>query len=167
MPMGAKACSCIAGQTVQDAFEGSDAIFTGTVRAITDPNTSGLYQSGADPVSVDIAVGEVFKGDVEEVQRVVTAADSAACGFSFAEGESYLVFATKPWEESADVGTARYQVDLCSMTQLLDGAGETLDELGEIATPSDPLPPSEAEDSPLLTLMQRLIDLLKELIAKL
>lgn len=95
----AVACSCAA---VSDARyrRAADAVFAGTVVAISDPNP-GPGVSSADPITFTFAVERVAKGATDIQQEVVSARDSASCGCDFAQGGRYVVYATR------DGGTLR------------------------------------------------------------
>jgi hypothetical protein len=73
---------------------------------------------------VTVRVKEVWKGEVTEEVQVHTAGSSAACGYSFAKGSVYLIYAVR---DEADP----LRVSLCSRTALLDDAKEDLDSLGK------------------------------------
>lgn len=85
------ACSCAGPIEPKDAAERVDAVFVGVVREIDRPG--GLIVSSADEVRVTIEVSAVHKGDVPATVQVSTVRSSASCGYEFAEGERYLVFA--------------------------------------------------------------------------
>jgi hypothetical protein len=89
-PGSACACSCVE-QTDAEAFEGADAVFTGT---LTRSDEGGfLSGSSTDPTTLEFAVDQVYKGDVAEVQGILTSASEASCGWEPPVGEEYVVFA--------------------------------------------------------------------------
>ena len=88
------ACSCLAypadeAEAAAMAYPKADAVFVGKVTAVKTgvPGMSRFHKVHFD---VDTAV----KGVDDDLPLVVsTAASSAACGYPFRKGETYLVFA--------------------------------------------------------------------------
>lgn len=109
----AGACSC-AGLDDDAGFAEADAVFLGAVEQIYDARSG----SSANPEVVVFQVSDVFKGTVTQSQGVVTAADSASCGYDFVAGGVYVVFGDTG--AALDDGTAFYETELCSGTRLLD-----------------------------------------------
>lgn len=72
----------------------ADAVFAGTVIAISDPNP-GPVRSSADPITFTFAVERSGKGAAAASQDVVSARDGASCGCDFVNGGHYLVYATR------------------------------------------------------------------------
>jgi hypothetical protein len=72
---------------------------------------------------VRFEIEDVWKGTVEESAIVLTPRASAACGYSFAEGEAYLVYANGQGQ--------RLRTGLCSGTKPLSEARADLAILGE------------------------------------
>jgi hypothetical protein len=85
----AAACSCV-GLTEREALASADAAFVGIV---TDVERPARPTSSLAAVTASFVVESVFKGDVAADQQVVTALESASCGFNFESGIRYLVFA--------------------------------------------------------------------------
>ena len=114
--------------------------FEGRVLAI-----SALVETPIPHREVTFAVVRAWKG-IESVERMVvmTAADSAACGYGFAPDTSYLVFARAtdgaPW------------TSLCSGTKAMAEAGDDVTVLGMGQTPvdpkADPLPKEPKDEAP-------------------
>lgn len=121
----AAACSCMQ-QSQEDAAQNATAIFEGRVTRIEDPQ--------GEP-KVHFQVVRSFKGPSQEELVVRTGNSSAACGYGFEQGKSYLVYAS---ETDAVLSTS-----LCSRTQPIGSAGEDLDKLGLGVTPFDPGPGSD------------------------
>ncbi len=119
------ACKC-AGHSVSDALAEATAVFEGHVVSIED------FSEGSEPVvakkKVTLSVVRVWK-DLEDTETVsvTTHAESAACGFHFERGESYLVYAQR-----ADAG---FTVHSCSRTRPMADASEDLAQLGGGVTP--------------------------------
>ena len=107
----AAACSCIE-ISVAEALDFSDVVFTGEALSV------GLDPDDDRAVRAVFAVSRHFKGaDVSEI-TLLTSTSSASCGYEFAVGESYLIFA------SDDDGTLR--TTPCSRTRTLDQAGDDI-----------------------------------------
>ena len=123
-----EACSCGPRPSPSGAYHSSTVVFSGKVVAIRgfDIPAWGTYSS-ADRGTVELQVSTVWKGPVQETMFVTTVRDEAGCGFTFAEGEEYVIYsrsdATPP------------EVSLCSRTRLAANAQEEFDALGEGSTP--------------------------------
>lgn len=105
------ACSCLArdesnlvGQTVSENFRQATAIFTGRVLQVNRKNNQ-------PNVTVKLAVQKRWKGKISNEIKIVTAADSAACGFNFEVGKTYLVYASET--------DGKLSTDICSRTALI------------------------------------------------
>jgi hypothetical protein len=127
----AHACSCMK-LTPAEGLSSSHAVFTGEVISIAKNEAT---QFGG--LEVTLRVGKVWKGDPPAEVKVRTAGSSAACGYPFVEGKTYLVYAV---HDEADP----LRVSLCSRTALLEDAAEDLEFLGR---PSHELNASTAEKS--------------------
>ena len=113
----ASACSCIE-LTPAEAFERADAVFVGEVTAFKV--RSGIWgQSSIDPTTVVFSVNEVWKGPRQESITIRTARSEVSCGFEFAIGLRYLVYARDG------------QTGLCDRTALAVRSQEDLVALGE------------------------------------
>ncbi len=116
------ACSCGEPPAVADAAADADLVVFGTVESVSGrgPRLCGSMRSD-DAIRVEIAVEEAWKGaNAGETVTVETAISDASCGVDFAEGESWLVYATQ--------GEAR----LCSRTRLADADDPELEELDRL-----------------------------------
>ena len=123
----AYACSCADPGSPIEALETSAAVFAGRVVSVEgafDPDN--VPYSPEDRTTVEFEVGAVWKGVVHERMYVTTRPDGASCGFTFVEGEEYVVYA----HDSAEVDGG-YGVYLCSRTALRSQAQADLDALGE------------------------------------
>jgi hypothetical protein len=116
-PSSALSCSCILSSPT-DALDHATRVFSGRVTAMEDPYAGDILQDSLDPVIITFIVERVWKGDVGPTVQIQTARDGASCGFTFHEGEQYLVYAYNS------------QVSLCSRTKVLASASEDLAELG-------------------------------------
>jgi hypothetical protein len=114
----ARACSCMA-LSPAEGLSSSHAVFTGEVTAITKNEATRF-----GGIEVTLRVGKVWKGAPTEEIRVHTASSSAACGYPFVVGKTYLVYAVR---DEADP----MRVSLCSRTALIEDAAEDLDFLGK------------------------------------
>lgn len=114
----ASACSCMK-LTPSEGLTSSYAVFTGEVIAI-EMNTATRFGG----LEVTLRVKQMWKGDPSEELKVHTAGSSAACGYSFGEGTTYLVYAVR---DDADP----LRVSLCSRTAPISQAKEDLDFLGK------------------------------------
>jgi hypothetical protein len=123
-------CSCVPSGTPCKAFSGEGAIFVGTVRARHDaaiavnappaaiPGGEAIREYGYDfTLSIDQALKGIDARATEVIVR--TARNTAACGFPFAVGGSYLVYA---YRDSNGI----YRASLCSRTRPLDDAKDDL-----------------------------------------
>ncbi len=131
----AAACSCV---EVDDAvaFADADAVFVGQV------TREHPARDGGDVSVVIMTVSDVFKGDVDRQQAVVT--PETDCGLDFIGNGTYVVFARDTTtSDQFTLEDGFLLADLCSGTRLAtDG------DLGFTATasvPNDAGPPSSAE----------------------
>ena len=111
-------CSCATSGSPCQAASTADAVFVGTVRSIEsidrDPS------SGFDRlVLVRMDVERSFVNAVPRQVEIVTGPGGGDCGYRFAEGGRYLVYAWK-------TETSRFTTGLCSRTRPLDEAREDL-----------------------------------------
>ena len=114
----ARACSCMR-LTPSEGLTSSHAVFTGEVTKI-EKNEATRFGG----LEVTLRVKRVWKGELGEEVKVHTAASSAACGYTFVKGTTYLVYAVR---DEADP----MRVSLCSRTAPEDQAKEDLDFLGK------------------------------------
>jgi hypothetical protein len=106
-PSMVSACSCIMPVPPLEALAQSDAVFVGTVTGIT---LVGDYRK-----NVEFEALVVWKGDVGKGVSVSTARDSAACGFGFEAGKTYVVYAHDDAEGEG------MTVNSCSRTHEVSG----------------------------------------------
>ena len=123
----AQACSCALVKP-QQQFQGSDAVFTGTV---ANRDVVGNPPGGIAVYTVD--VDSVYKGRVLQSQQVVTSANSASCGVALPVGDRVVIFAdsgqTFPVEPRKDQLATR----ACS------GSGTGLHVTSEFGTGTPPV----------------------------
>jgi hypothetical protein len=133
-PDCAHACSC-GGGSFRELAKGSDstAVFSGEVLDVEEGAPTTMFGDRIPSSRVTLRVSEVWKGPQQETLEVRTPRDEVMCGYSFKEGQEYLVYAYGKEEP--------FKVDLCSQTRLLSKAGANLrvlrdDQISE----SEPLP---------------------------
>lgn len=125
----AEACTC-AEIEVAEAFDLADAVFTGDVATVGDDPDDG------SDLRVAFEVSRRFKGaDVASI-AIFTSGSSAACGFLFEAGESYLVYA-------AESGGSLF-ASACSRTRPLASAEDEIVALDALID-GEPLPGSNGE----------------------
>ena len=125
------ACKCAVPATPAEELEKFSAVFTGrvvSVRHSYDLNAASYTPD--DRTTVGFEVSTVWKGTVHEDMLITTPPTGGSCGFTFAEGEEYVVYA----DDSA-YGDDGYTVGICSRTALLRQAQADLDALGEGRAP--------------------------------
>ncbi len=126
--MPATACSCVESTPAQ-AFDRADLVFVGVATEMKV--RSGLFgQSSIDPTTVVFTVNEVWKGPRQESITIKTVRSEVSCGFEFAIGVRYLVYARDG------------QTGLCDRTALAVRSQEDLAALGEGWKP--PLAPADS-----------------------
>ena len=126
----ALACSCVPSKGPAEGLEQSHAVFSGKVVKIRRNRGSGdIFTS----VEVVLRVERVWKGVEAATVSVFTASDSAACGYGFKQGRTYLVYAHRTAEGSLSTG-------ICSRTRRLRDAGADLKELGAGREPAGGAP---------------------------
>jgi len=102
-----------------EGLTSSRAVFTGEVSDI-EPNEATRFGG----LEVALRVQQLWKGEPNAEIKVHTAGSSAACGYTFVEGETYLVYAVR---DDADP----MRVSLCSRTTPIESAKEDLRFLGK------------------------------------
>ncbi len=101
-PFESRACSCDQPQLPAQAVAVADAVFLAKV--ISFEEIPAQYERLAR-----LEVIEIWKGRLHEADSVYTALNSAACGYDFQVGETYLIYADKE-----DGG--RWRTHLCTRT---------------------------------------------------
>ena len=138
------ACSCVEPDPPSEALANSTVVFAGRVVAIRgfEVPASGIV-STADLGTIEIKVSTVWKGPVQETMFVTTVRDGAGCGFTFTEGQEYVVYSRS--------GATPPEVSLCSRTRLASNAQEDFAALGEGRTPEPGSRAPEPTATPTLT----------------
>ena len=125
------ACKCAVSATPAEELEKSSAVFAGrvvSVRHSYDLNAASYTPD--DRTTVGFEVSAVWRGTVHEDMSITTPPTGGSCGFTFAEGEEYVVYA----HDSA-YGDDGYTVGICSRTALLRQAQADIGALGEGRAP--------------------------------
>lgn len=121
----ALACKCMV-PPVASAREDASELFEGRVLAIDDIVGASPATNGEKRVTLSVV--RTWKGlDNEESVVVYTNGSSAACGYTFALGVSYLIYARDH--------EGRITVSNCSRTKPIADSSEDLAVLGAGATP--------------------------------
>lgn len=123
----AHACKCVEPGPPSEEMEKFDAVFAGRVVSIEhnfDPNSSTL--GPGDRTTIGLDVSTVWKGAVHEDMYVTTPPTGGSCGFTFTEGEEYILYAY----DSAVLDEG-YSVSICSRTALLAQAQADVEALGD------------------------------------
>ncbi|HEX8746697.1 MAG TPA: hypothetical protein VF717_05805 [Pyrinomonadaceae bacterium] len=115
------ACTCAPPPSVAQSLSQAGAVFSGKVLQVKRVKGRG-EQAGLWQVEVIFAVNTSWKGAERKVLSVFTASQSAACGYNFRRGTTYLVYAG---ESQGKLATT-----ICSRTKRLGDAREDLRELG-------------------------------------
>ena len=113
----AAACSCAEADTAT-SFAAADAVFTGTLVSRDVDHPEWPVMSSTDPALHVFAVDGVFKGEVHELQGVVSSADGASCGLELSGDGPFVVFASR----DAGLPEDQYRAGLCDGTTTLDPA---------------------------------------------
>lgn len=120
----ASACKCVPPEGPAEELKRADAVFSGRVTGISRQAKSG------DPftsVKVTFTVIKRWKGEKRSQLTVFTNSHSAACGYAFNKGESYLVYADAD-EKGRLVTTS------CSRTANLKNTQDDVKELDRVAS---------------------------------
>lgn len=118
-PLSANACSCMQPPKPKKALAQSQAVFLGEVtKIITAP--------GIPTKTVVFRVSLAWKGVEAAEVEVRTASSSAACGYGFEQGETYLVYCFDQEDKDAPL-----QTNICTRTKHRKGAAKDLKALGK------------------------------------
>ncbi|MDE2718909.1 MAG: hypothetical protein OXI33_18105 [Chloroflexota bacterium] len=121
------ACSCAQPESPSEELEKFSAVFAGRVVSVQlsyDPD--GRTVTREDRGTIGFEVSAVWKGTVYEEMDITTPPTGGTCGFTFEEGEEYIVYAyDSPYVEGG------YTTGICSRTALLEQAQVDVDALGE------------------------------------
>lgn len=115
------ACSCLAPQPVTEAVAQASAVFSGKVIRIKQVKRENRQDELGD-LEVFLAVKGSWKGELPKVVRVFTSSSSAACGYGFKKGNTYLVYARAGAQ-------GELATNICTRTKRLKDAREDMQEL--------------------------------------
>ena len=121
------ACKCAVPGPPSAELEKFAAVFAGRVVSIQhsyDPDAATL--SREDRTTIGFNVSTVWKGTIHEEMYVTTPPTGGSCGFTFKEGEAYIVYA-----HDSTYGDESYTVSICSRTALLQHAQADIEAFGE------------------------------------
>ena len=112
------ACKCAQPGTPSEELEKFSAVFAGRAVSIQhsyDPKAASV--SPEDRTTVGFEVSAVWKGTVHEDMYITTPPTGGSCGFTFVEGEEYIVYG-----HDSNYADGGYTVGICSRTALLGQA---------------------------------------------
>jgi len=115
-----QACTCIPPLPPAKAFAEADAVFMGKV--VSFDNAGDNIQRLAK-----ISVTKIWKGERSAVNEILTANNSAACGYEFVVGESYVIYAYKASDRNL-------HTNICTRTRPARLAAEDLKYLATAAS---------------------------------
>lgn len=130
-PKAVQACSCVAKLEISDSLNKADTVFAGKALSVKEKGFSLLKQTD-NPIEVTFEVKEVWKGHVTQQLTVYSAMSSVSCGYTFEQGQDYLVF--------ANANDGKLKTGICSRTATLAQASNDLMALGGGSVP----PPLQA-----------------------
>ena len=125
------ACKCAVPGNPSEELDKFSAVFAGRVVSVQhsyDPNAASV--SPEDRTTVGFEVSAVWNGTVHEDMYITTPPTGGSCGFTFVEGEEYIVYASDSWYDDGG-----YTVGICSRTALIGLARADLEAFGEGQAP--------------------------------
>lgn len=127
LPLGAWACSCVEvtddlSYEMRNAFENSDAVVVAKALSITVLPPPDDHDLDIDPEIhvTDLNAIISFKGDVPPRFQTKIETVCCVCGFTFAEGETYLLFL---YEEEDGF----YSTNICTRNMFFEDAREAIE----------------------------------------
>src|SRR3989344_8595355 len=90
IPSLVSACSCIAWQGTDQAYEKATSVFSGKVIDIERPAVM-VSTADEDEVKITFETYDVWKGENKAQIEVHSALDSVSCGYVFKLDEEYLI----------------------------------------------------------------------------
>lgn len=128
-PSAASACSCIEPPGIEEELSRSDAVFSGKVISVED-RPPFIAVPGK---TVILQVGKIWKGISQSQVKIATGQGGGDCGYDFAVGQEYLVYAVK----SDSYGTNSLSTIICDRTDVLSQAQDDVAVLGEGQKPAE------------------------------
>lgn len=129
----AHACSCVQPQPPRVSFGESGSVFEG--RVVSLEHAPQLHR-----ITARLEVLRRWKGAPGKTVDAVTIDEGSNCGFAFAQGRSYLIYAS---ESQGPVS-----VNLCSRTRASDAAASDFAALNALVRPVTPTRSSEGDAAP-------------------
>lgn len=133
------ACSCALPPSAEEARSRSTVVFRGRVTALETVRSPSGWQYQRVTLRADTS----WQGQVTQQMTIYTGSGGGDCGFPFAQGESYLVYASAVGENgpSGSFPAGSLATGICSRTRTIDRAADDLAALG-LGTPvaQTPLP---------------------------
>jgi len=117
----ARACSCLPPPPPAKAFAEADAVFIGKV--VSFELTGDAFSSRLAKFSIT----KIWKGERSAVSEILTANNSAACGYEFLIGESYIIYAYQ-------ASDGKLHTNICTRTRPARLAAEDLKYLATAAS---------------------------------
>lgn len=108
-PGTASACSCTNNLTLQQEFDFAAAVFSGRVMSVNPYGDGSQVFVWMEPIAR-------WKGGISTPLFVFTPENEGACGFPFAVGGEYLVFASSGTLDGSPI----FWTHLCSRTSPLE-----------------------------------------------
>lgn len=120
------ACSCIMPGSPTEELEKFDAVFVGRVFTVKHSySLEAKMVNREDRSTIGFDVSTVWKGVIHETTYITTPPTGGSCGYTFIEGEEYIVYAS-----NSHYGDDSYTASICSRTALLSAAQADLEALG-------------------------------------
>jgi len=116
-----RACSCLPPLPPAKAFADADAVFMGKVVS---------FELTGEAFSLRLAkfaVTKIWKGERSAVNEILTANNSAACGYEFQVGENYVIYAY-------NAGDGKLHTNICTRTRPARFAADDLKYLATAAS---------------------------------
>ncbi len=118
------ACSCVPPASPSESLANSALVFQGRVSSVQELDRGDGTWGSLDPTTVAFEVSTVWKGPEHQTMYLTTAREGASCGFTFVDGEEYVVYSRDGSE-----------VSLCSRTRNVSDAKADVEALGPGTTP--------------------------------
>ncbi|KRE65598.1 hypothetical protein [Paenibacillus sp. Soil750] len=129
LPSKSYACSCALQTDPIKAVEQSKAVFSGKVLAI-EPKVLDIDGILDHKIAVHFDVEKSWKGMNQTQAIVLTNLGEPSCGYTFGQGETYLVFAY-----DYDFKENMLQTSSCSLTKKLTNATSELSKMAQGVEP--------------------------------
>lgn len=123
-----EACRCRPPPPPKQSLTQAGAVFAGKVVDIK-------YDDATRQKTVTMEVSSVWKGEVGKKIVVKTAISSAACGYNFQKGKSYMVYCLKR-NKKGDEKQATVSTNICTRTRPMSQAGDDVKALGDGEKPA-------------------------------